>query len=228
MKVVSWLALILLADEVLAILAFTSYVPYFFPGSGGLALQNALWTISYPIVFVTNSLTGAVSPFLVGQGLATHLAFFITLALFSVAALAILRKDQIAAGINPPSIFAFGMLMTIVGAFADAYWHLTGFAAREGFFTPAHATIYSGATIMLASTLFLDVSPAAKNTLRVGGIVVIAGGIWDFWYHSVHGFIDVVAWTPPHMTVTAGSSFCSSQASSSSSRAVGSRPWPSG
>lgn len=204
MKLLSWIALALLVDEVLAIIAFTSYIPYFFPDSFGLALQDSLWALAYPIVLVTNLLTGVFNPFLTGQGLATHLAFFISLGAFSVAALALQKKDAIAAGVNPTSVFAFGMLMTIVGAFADAYWHLTGLAAREGFFTPAHATIYSGATMMLASTLFLDVSSRVKNVLRAGGVVVIVGGMWDFWYHSVHGFIDVVAWTPPHLTVTVG------------------------
>lgn len=34
--------------------------------------------------------------------------------------------------------------------------------------------------------------------------MIIAGGVWDFWYHSAHGFVDVVAWTPPHLTVTSG------------------------
>ncbi len=114
------------------------------------------------------------------------------------------KEDKMKTGINPTSVFAFGMLMTITGAFADAYWHLTGLAASEGFFTPAHATIYSGATIMLASTLFLDVSSRVKNVLRSGGLMVVFGGVWDFWYHSVNGFVDVVAWTPPHLTVTLG------------------------
>ncbi len=96
------------------------------------------------------------------------------------------------------------MLMTIVGAFADAYWHLTGLAASEGFFTPAHATIYGGATVMLASTVFLGASTRVKSMLRAGGLLVIGGGVWDFLYHSAHGFVDVVAWTPPHLTVTVG------------------------
>lgn len=120
------------------------------------------------------------------------------------AALAVQKEDKSAEGINPTSVFAFGMLMTITGAFADAYWHLTGLAASEGFFTPAHATIYAGATIMLATTLFLGVSARVKAVLRIGGVMIIAGGVWDFWYHSAHGFVDVVAWTPPHLTVTSG------------------------
>ncbi|HUI00122.1 MAG TPA: hypothetical protein VLU99_02055 [Nitrososphaerales archaeon] len=204
MKVLSWVALAILVDEVLSVVVFTSYIPYFFPSSVGLSVQNALWALSYPVVWLTNALTPVFAPYLSGQGLADHLAYFIALAVFSVAALSLRRGDKIAEGLSPISVFAFGMLMTIAGAFADAYWHLTGLAAKEGFFTPAHATIYSGATIMLASTLFLDVSSRVKNVLRVGGVVVIAGGVWDFWYHSVHGFVDVVAWTPPHLTVTAG------------------------
>lgn len=126
-------------------------------------------------------------------------------ALSSVAlAHATKKEGSIAESIDPTSVFAFGMLITITGAFADAYWHLTGLAASEGFFTPAHATIYTGAMIMLASTLFLGASARVKAVLRTGGVMVIAGGVWDFWYHSVHGFVDVVAWTPPHLTVTSG------------------------
>ena len=107
-------------------------------------------------------------------------------------------------GINPTAFFSFGMLVTVVGAFADAYWHLTGLAAKEGFFTPAHGTIYSGVTIMLVSTFFLDVGGSVKLVLRVAGATVAFGGLWDFWWHSTYGFVDVVAWTPPHLTVTAG------------------------
>jgi len=120
------------------------------------------------------------------------------------AALAVQKEHKTAEGINPTSVFAFGMLMTITGAFADAYWHLTGLAASEGFFTPAHGTIYTGATVMLASTVFLGVSARVKAVLVSGGVMVIGGGVWDFWYHSVNGFVDVVAWTPPHLAVTGG------------------------
>ncbi len=220
--------LAILADEVVAILAFTSYIPYFIPNSAGLALQAALWALAYPVVFATNSLTGVFDPFLVGQGLATHLASFVTLAVFSIAALALQKKDSIAGGTNPTAVFAFGMLMTITGAFADAYWHLTGLAAREGFFTPAHATIYSGATVMLASTLFLDVSARVKNVLRVGGLMVVLGGIWDFSWHSIHGFVDVVAWTPPHLTVTAGFVVLLATGITKLKDGAGSPAWPSG
>jgi hypothetical protein len=107
-------------------------------------------------------------------------------------------------GVNPTVLFSFGMLITVVGAFADAYWHLTGLAAKEGFFTPAHGTIYGGVTIMLVNTIFLDVSNRIKQVLVIGGALVSGGGMWDFLWHSANGFADVVAWTPPHLTVTLG------------------------
>ena len=205
MKVTTWVSLAIVADELLAILAFTSYVPYFLPNSFGLAIQNGLWAASLPVVLLTNVLGALFSPYLLGQGLAVHLAFFLSLAAFTGAALVVQRADTATfARVPPASLFSFGMLMTVAGAFADAYWHLTGLAAREGFFTPAHATIYSGVSIMLVSTLFLDVPRRVKATLRLAGLVVVAGGVWDFWWHSTYGFVDVVAWTPPHLTVTAG------------------------
>jgi hypothetical protein len=107
--------------------------------------------------------------------------------------------------------FSAGMLITLVGAYADTYYHLSGLAAKEGFFTPAHATLYGGVFIMLLSTilwrkkkLFLKGVSINRNVLSVGLFLMVAGGAWDFVYHSIHGFVDVVAWTPPHLTVTAG------------------------
>jgi hypothetical protein len=109
--------------------------------------------------------------------------------------------------------FALGMLMTLVGAFTDAWWHLQGWAAREGFFTPAHATLYSGVGVMALSifllrrgTLWLSVSLSrtVRAILFIGISTMLAGGLFDFWWHSTYGFVDVVAWTPPHMTATAG------------------------
>lgn len=86
---------------------------------------------------------------------ATHAAFFSAVAIFSASVLAAVQGAGRAVEerrLNPTAFFAFGMPLAVIGAFADAYWHLTGLAAQEGFFTPAHGVIYSGVTIMLLST----------------------------------------------------------------------------
>jgi hypothetical protein len=196
----------LVVDEVLGILAFTSFVPTLMPTATGLEIQDALWLLAYPLVLITNLLSPLFSLVLGATALATHAAFFVSLAIFSIAVLGVQRAGRVVEerGLNPTTLFSFGMLVTVVGAFADAYWHLTGLAAKEGFFTPAHGTIYSGVTIMLVSTFFLDVSRNVKLVLRAAGATVALGGLWDFWWHSTYGFVDVVAWTPPHLTVTAG------------------------
>jgi hypothetical protein len=111
------------------------------------------------------------------------------------------------------------MLVTLLGAYWDAWFHLTGLAAKEGFFTPAHATIYGGVTVMALSAYvyvrkpkFLSFLPTlelkgvnfTKWPLYLGIALMAGGGAWDFAYHSIHGFVDVAAWTPPHLTVTLG------------------------
>ena len=196
----------LVVDELLAILAFTSYVPFFLPNSIGFAIQTALWALAYPLVGITNLLTPPLFALIGDSAVAAHAAFFSAVGVFSAAILAIQRIAKLVdeQRINPLTWFSLGMLITVVGAFADAYWHLTGLAAKEGFFTPAHGTIYSGVTIMLASTFFLKTSNRVRHILQLAGAVVAAGGAWDFWWHSTYGFVDVVAWTPPHLTVTAG------------------------
>jgi len=206
-KGLGYLAIALTVDEILGIVAFTSYVLFALPTPGGLFLQSAIWAASYPLALLTNWLEPLVSLFVGGdQALTLHGAFFVAVGMFSIVILLIQRVNKmITTGtVTAPTMFSIGMLMTIVGAFADAYYHLTGLAAQEGFLTPAHGTIYSGATIMLVSTLFLSIDKRAQRTLQLGGLVVVGGGVWDFSWHSVHGFVDVVAGTPPHLTVTAG------------------------
>jgi hypothetical protein len=114
--------------------------------------------------------------------------------------------------------FCIALLVTLIGAYWDAWYHLTGLAAKEGFFTPAHATIYGGVTVMAFSTYLYVKKPSlfsflprlelkirlVKWPFSLGIALMAGGGAWDFTYHSIHGFIDVVAWTPPHLTVTAG------------------------
>lgn len=162
--------------------------------------------LGYPLVFLANILTGLLSDLFGASVVPGHAAFFLAVAIFSAVVLGIQRLANVVETrrLNPIALFSFGMLVTVVGAFADAYWHLTGLAAREGFFTPAHGTIYSGVTIMPASTIFLQTSRNVKLILASAGATVALGGLWDFWWHSTYGFVDVVAWTPPHLTVTVG------------------------
>ena len=108
--------------------------------------------------------------------------------------------------------FSIGMLITLTGAYADAWWHLHGLAAQEGFFTPAHGVLYSGVLIMAVSIILwimkklelpVPISRRASVLMRIGIVTMFAGAVFDFWWHSTFGF-DTVAWTPPHLTATAG------------------------
>ncbi len=109
------------------------------------------------------------------------------------------------------------MLITLVGAFWDAWRHLNGLATSESllnpFLNPAHGTIYGGATIMAISLLLLRVgmlglpvslNPRTKYIMWVGIITLLLGGLYDFWWHTTYGFADSTPWTPSHMTATAG------------------------
>jgi len=109
--------------------------------------------------------------------------------------------------------FCTGILVTLIGAYSDAYYHLEGFAATEGFFTPAHGVLYTGVLIIAFSIFLLrekrlvlpiEIGQRAQNVMFFGILIMLGGAVWDFIYHSINGFIDVVAWTPPHLTVTAG------------------------
>src|SRR5713226_5707389 len=105
--------------------------------------------------------------------------------------------------------FCMGILVTLIGAYSDAYYHLEGFAATEGFFTPAHGVLYTGVLIIFLLrekrlVLPIEIGQRGQNVMFLGILIMLGGAVWDFIYHSINGFIDVVAWTPPHLTVTAG------------------------
>jgi hypothetical protein len=109
--------------------------------------------------------------------------------------------------------FCIGLLVTVIGGYWDAVWHLEGYAAQEGFLTPAHATIYGGVLLMIITSIqwhktssvnLATLDPWSRYGFLAGSLLMAGGGAWDFAYHSIHGFVDVVAWTPPHLTVTAG------------------------
>lgn len=113
--------------------------------------------------------------------------------------------------------FGTGMLITLFGAFWDAWRHLNGLATDESFWNPflnpAHGTIYGGAVIMAASlvvlwrgklALPLSVGWRTKGVMAVGIATLLGGGLYDFWWHSTYGFADTTPWTPSHLTATAG------------------------
>ncbi len=113
--------------------------------------------------------------------------------------------------------FSVGMLVTLVGAFWDAWRHLNGLATSESlwnpFLNPAHGLIYGGATVMAASlvllwrerlTLPVSVGLHTKAVMGVGVVTLLGGGLYDFWWHTTYGFADTTPWTPSHMTATAG------------------------
>ncbi len=113
--------------------------------------------------------------------------------------------------------FGAGMLVTLMGAFWDAWRHLNGLAASESllnpFVNPAHGMIYGGATIMAASLILLgkdrlalpvSVGHRTKAVMGIGVVTLLGGGLYDFWWHTTYGFADTTPWTPSHMTATAG------------------------
>ncbi len=113
--------------------------------------------------------------------------------------------------------FSIGMLITLVGAYWDAWRHLNRLATSESllnpFINPAHGTIYGGATIMAISILLLSwgklripvsLSSRTKYVMVIGIVTLLGGGLFDFWWHTTYGFADTTPWTPSHMTATAG------------------------
>ncbi len=113
--------------------------------------------------------------------------------------------------------FGVGMLVTLGGAFWDAWRHLNGQATSESllnpFLNPAHGMIYGGAAIMALSlvllwrgrlSLPLSVGMRPKLVMVVGIATLLGGGLYDFWWHNTYGFADTTPWTPSHMTATAG------------------------
>ncbi len=113
--------------------------------------------------------------------------------------------------------FSIGILVTVIGAYWDAWRHINGLATSESqwnpFLNPAHGTIYGGATIMAVSiflllrkTLILPSSFGirTKFALAIGAATLLGGGGYDFWWHNAYGFADSTPWTPSHMTATAG------------------------
>ncbi len=113
--------------------------------------------------------------------------------------------------------FSVGMLVTLAGAFWDAWRHLNGLATSESllnpFLNPAHGTIYGGAAIMAASLVLLwrkrlELPLAAgfrtKAVMAIGVVTLLGGSLYDFWWHNTYGFADTTPWTPSHITATAG------------------------
>ncbi len=130
-------------------------------------------------------------------------------------------SQQIPPG-NGPSLdfripFSLGMLVTLAGAFWDAWRHLNGLATSESFLNPflnpAHGTIYGGATVMAVSVVLLkagklklpiSIGALTWSFMLIGLALLLGGGLYDFWWHNTFGFADATPWTPSHMTATAG------------------------
>ncbi len=107
--------------------------------------------------------------------------------------------------------FSLGMLLTLAGAYFDAWWHI--FRGRETFWTPAHIVLYSGVGIMMLSSVLLSfgflhvsftrLSVRTKTAFFSGlGMMLVSAPI-DDWWHNTFG-PDTGPWTPPHLLATAG------------------------
>jgi predicted acyltransferase len=59
--------------------------------------------------------------------------------------------------------------------------------------------------LLKAGKLSLPVTAGRKTyvALLVGIILLLGGGLYDFWWRTTFGFADTT-WTPSHMTATAG------------------------
>lgn len=113
--------------------------------------------------------------------------------------------------------FSLGMLVTLAGAFWDAWRHINGLATSESlwnpFLNPAHGTIYGGAAVMALSLILLwrgkvhlpvEVGARSRIVVAIGVATLLGGGLFDFSWHTAFGFADTTPWTPSHMTATAG------------------------
>jgi hypothetical protein len=123
-------------------------------------------------------------------------------------------------GIVPRWLLAstgLGALVLMLGVHWDFSWHRS--IGRDTFFTPPHVIIYLGALLccLAAATAILQATflkPAKNCGVRVwgfeaplgafvvawGGLAMLAGGVFDNWWHSVYG-LDIAIQSVPHVVI---------------------------
>ena len=64
----------------------------------------------------------------------------------------------------------------------------------------------AGIVLLYRGDLALEpaVGLRTKAGMIIGVLILLAGGLYDFWWHNAYGFADSTPWTPSHMTATAG------------------------
>jgi hypothetical protein len=115
----------------------------------------------------------------------------------------------------------FAVASGVLGAHWDISWHRT--IGRDGFFTAPHIAIYLKGVLagVLFGYLILHTTIARRNAADVvtiwglkgplgafiaawGGIMMLASGPFDNWWHAAYG-LDVKIVSPPHVMLILGS-----------------------
>jgi hypothetical protein len=126
-------------------------------------------------------------------------------------------------GIIPRWLLAFTTLGAAVLMLAvewDFSWHRS--VGRDTFFTPPHVLLYAGAlsSCVAAATAILRSgwpksvvtrgvrvwgfeAPLGAFAVAWGGLVMLAGGVFDDWWHGVYG-LDIAIQSVPHVVIGVG------------------------
>ena len=108
-----------------------------------------------------------------------------------------------------------GVLLMVAGTLWDLAWHELRIV--ETFFTPPHAVLYTGIGLSVAAAvtgaLARRIAFSDQTRLRpvfigfhialLGGLLQVAGGFADFWWHETFGF-DPFLFTPSHALLISG------------------------
>ena len=106
-------------------------------------------------------------------------------------------------------IAAFAGFVELVGGGWDIQWHLA--RIPEVFWTPPHIVLYSGASVVIATTGAAFLLPwagvALPRSFRLatslafaGALLQVVAGGFDQWWHATYGADDALS--PPHVLLT--------------------------
>jgi hypothetical protein len=118
------------------------------------------------------------------------------------------------------SCTTLGAAVLMLAVHWDFSWHRS--IGRDTFFTPPHVVLYSGAlcSCLAAATAILRSrivhspgprgvhvwgfeAPLGAFAVAWGGLVMLAGGVFDDWWHGVYG-LDIVIQSVPHVVIGVG------------------------
>jgi hypothetical protein len=126
-------------------------------------------------------------------------------------------------GVVPRWLRAFtavGGVVLLLGGQWDFSWHRS--IGRDTFFTPPHVVVYLGAlaSCLAAAGAILHATftgsarnrgvrvwgfeaPVGAFVVAWGGLAMLAGGVFDNWWHGVYG-LDIVIQSVPHVIILTG------------------------